>query len=254
MRLSKAMVNIEKRTKVTFDHSSVEDYVTSRFRMNGTYRSLGGVSLGHVQSWRQQSHNHMIFCEVDKCKEEVAVVCPKLWQKSLFNAQVLTQDLDFHIPVNISSRFEKAAVDYHYSGAIVDSRRHKFGQLDWFPKFSGFSRSEDSGKMEFVKDTKWRPVGSYSAHFFRTLFSTVCRAVMFMLSVVNPQNISVNSSGKVIDGFASLNRKIKTRSDAGWIPLAFPYKVDVDQFFSRIGHDKILDALVKMIALWRGLY
>ena len=75
-----------------------------------------------------------------------------------------------------------------------------------------------------------------------------------MLSVVNPQNISVNSSGKVIDGFASLNRKIKTRSDAGWIPMAFPYKVDVDQFFSRVGHNKILDALLKMINLWRGLH
>ena len=72
----------------------------------------------------------------------------------MFNLMVLRGDVDFGMPLDLDSQFERFGERMRYVGCNVD-KTHEHGVLDAHPKFSNPAR-------------KMRPLGSYYRHRFRS--------------------------------------------------------------------------------------
>ena len=192
---------------------------------------------GDWMTFMQEISSISVLSELDKSKFDLCISCPRGWQLRLVNFAIKSNMLfDAPSPFELHRDFEHMALRMQYSKAYI-LKSHRFGNLSILPKASS-------------PTTKVRPLGDYSGHMLKNVFSVACQVINWLLPEMFG-NLwwfsNVISTDPIIKDCHRFNTAVAKKQEQGMVGTLVCYKTDIDSFFNAVPHDLVICAFAWLL-------
>ncbi len=224
------------------------DVLDSFYDANNFFKN-DGVRAQDVSSWTSFLANSAVVCEIDKCKPQLCISCPRGFQLRVVSLLESSPGFSKFGPSldEILEKIKIAKEQFSYTGVHM-FKKHVVGHFAAWPKHSGL-------------ETKMRPTGSYARHALRKLLSLGCRSLCYVAELLAGKVdhgrvsrrdkhvcIPVKSFSEVVSNFNRKKIDWSHRRECGYKMQLFRKKIDLDNFFGRVPRSLVRKAICWMEA------